>query len=130
MKNYATLTHRIKASVIDSIIVILLMYALSEIFRGFESVSETTRFVCFIVICVIYEPLFVSLFGHTIGHSYSKIMVKQSNNPNKNISFPKALIRYILKVFLGWISLLTVSGNPQKQAIHDIAAGAIVYEEA
>jgi hypothetical protein len=35
----------------------------------------------------------------------------------------------MLRYTLGWISLLTISGNSEKRAIHDMAGGSIVLEE-
>ena len=46
----------------------------------------------------------------------------------KNISFPFALVRYLLKMFLGWISLLTITANDKKKAIHDFVAKSVVIE--
>jgi uncharacterized RDD family membrane protein YckC len=41
-------------------------------------------------------------------------------------SILQAYFRYLLKVFLGWISFLTASFNPGKRAIHDLATGSIM----
>jgi uncharacterized RDD family membrane protein YckC len=40
--------------------------------------------------------------------------------------FPVALIRFTAKVFLGSISLLTITGNSKNRAIHDSIAGSVV----
>jgi hypothetical protein len=54
------------------------------------------------------------------------IRVKRESNEEKNILFPFAVMRYIVKASLGWVSLLTVSGNEKRQAIHDSIAGSVV----
>lgn len=128
--NYAPLTNRIKAAVIDSVVMIALMYAFTEIFRQFDDVSGNIRMFAFIFVFVLCDPIFTSAFGATIGHSYSKITVKRDSNSKKNISFPSAVLRFILKSSLGWLSLLTVTGNDKKQAIHDHVAKSVVLIES
>ncbi|PCJ95511.1 MAG: RDD family protein [Flavobacteriaceae bacterium] len=128
-KNYAILPDRIKAAVVDGILLITLMYASSEIFSFFNEVPQFVRISVFILLFVLYDPIFTSKYGGTIGHSFSGISVKKESDPTKNISFPAALIRFILKALLGWISLLTVTMNDQKQAIHDFAVSSVVLED-
>lgn len=123
---YATLQSRIKAAVIDGIILIVLMYSTTEILKYVDDVPSALRMYLFILFFVLYEPLMVSIFGFTAGHYYSDIKVKRANNLRKNIIFPLALLRFILKFFLGWISLLTVTGTEKKQAIHDKVANSVV----
>lgn len=127
-KEYAILPSRVKAVVIDSIIIIAAMYIVSELFAFFENISNALRITCFVFIFIIYDPLFTSFFGGTIGHTYSKITVKRENNPDKNISFLMALIRFLLKTTLGWFSLLTVTSNEKRQAIHDFVVKSVVLE--
>ena len=86
-------------------------------------------FGLFLFVFFLYEPLFVSAFGGTIGHTYSNIKIKREYNTGKNISFPIAIVRFTLKSLLGWISLLTVTSNTKKQAIHDFAAKSVVVIE-
>lgn len=123
---YAMLLDRIKAAVIDAVILIASMYAVSELLELFEYVPNAIRILFAVFIFVLYEPLFVSQFGGTIGHSYSGLMVKRDNLLCGNINFFMALIRFILKAFLGWISLLTVTSNNKKKAIHDFLANSVV----
>jgi uncharacterized RDD family membrane protein YckC len=54
------------------------------------------------------------------------IRVKRESNEQKNILFPLAIPRYIVKVLLGWVSLLTVSGSKKRKAIHDFLVGSVV----
>lgn len=126
---HALLPDRVKALVIDSIVIVGLMFAASEVLTFFDEVSIYIKVIIFVFAFIIYEPLFVSMYGQTIGHSYSKIKVVKDDNSFKNkISFPAALIRYFMKAVLGWISLLTVSTNEKKQALHDLMIGTIVLK--
>lgn len=125
---YAILPDRVKAVVIDSIILIAAMYLISEIFAQFDEVPQYIRITAFVLISIVYDPFFTSTWGGTIGHSYSNISVRKEVDQSKNISFFSALIRFILKSTLGWISLLTTGTNEKKKAIHDFAAGSVVIE--
>tara|TARA_R110000796_G_scaffold250788_3_gene380615 strand:- start:18342 stop:18734 length:393 start_codon:yes stop_codon:yes gene_type:complete len=126
---YALLPDRVKAAVIDSIILIAMMYGFSELFALFENVPQSFRITAFILVFLLYDPLLTSIYGGTIGHSYSNILVKNEDEPSKNISFPLAVLRFAVKLLLGWISLLTVTSNEKRKAIHDFVAKSIVIKE-
>ncbi|WP_339701833.1 RDD family protein [uncultured Marixanthomonas sp.] len=127
---YATLPDRIKAAFIDAVILIAMMYGASELFSLFESVPDYLRIMVFAFIFILYDPIFISTFGGTIGHLYNNILVKRDTNPSKNILFPHAVLRFIFKFLLGWISLLTTTGNEKRKAIHDYIANSIVIEDS
>lgn len=126
---YALLPDRVKAAVIDSIILIAMMYGFSELFALFENVPQSFRITAFILVFLLYDPLLTSIYDGTIGHSYSNILVKNEDEPSKNISFPLAVLRFAVKLLLGWISLLTVTSNEKRKAIHDFVAKSIVIKE-
>ncbi len=125
---YAILPYRVKAAFIDSLILVAMMYGASEIFSLFESIPNYIRIIVSVFIFILYDPILTSVYGGTIGHSYSGISVKRDNDIDKNLTFPIALIRFIFKVFFGTISLLTVTGNEKKKAIHDFIAKSVVIE--
>lgn len=130
MKNeYAILPDRIKAAVIDGILLIATMYAASEILNIFENVPNYIRISIAISLFILYDPFFTSQYGGTIGHSFSKITVRKDIDRENYIGFPSALLRFILKISLGWISLLTVTGNQKKKAIHDFVVNSVVVNE-
>jgi uncharacterized RDD family membrane protein YckC len=117
---------RIKAAVTDSFVIVGFMVILTIIFSKFDNVPDSFRIAGFIFVFILYDPLFTSLFAGTIGHMIMNIQVKRSSNPEKNILFPLAVVRYIVKVLLGWISLLTVGSNKKHLAIHDMVVSSIV----
>ena len=123
---YAPISTRIKAVIIDSIAIIVLMYATVEVFNLFESIPNYIRISVFVSLFILYEPLLVSIFGATLGHFFNDIVVKQEANENRNINFLLAIIRFITKSLLGWVSLLTVNSNSKKKAIHDYVAQSVV----
>jgi uncharacterized RDD family membrane protein YckC len=123
---YPGVSDRIKAAVMDSFVMVGFMAILTIIFSKFNNVPDSFRIAGFIFIFLLYDPLFTSLFAGTIGHMIMNIQVKRSSNPEKNILFPLAIIRYTIKVLLGWISLLTVGSNKKHMAIHDMVVSSIV----
>ena len=117
---------RVKALVIDSIMLVLMMGAVTFLFSKLESVPETFRIVAFVVIFVLYDPLLTSMAGGTVGHKANGIRVKRASNHNKNILLPMAILRFLIKAFLGIISLVTLSFNDERRGIHDLASGSVV----
>ncbi len=129
-QEYPGLYQRIVAVFVDSIILTIFVIITVDIFSYFETVTSVAKVIAFILIFFLYDPILTSFFAGTIGHKATGIRVKQANNPNKNIYFHIALIRYLIKASLGWISLLTVIGNSKKQAIHDLIVNSVVvYSE-
>ncbi|WP_163324460.1 RDD family protein [Draconibacterium mangrovi] len=125
-QNYPGVFVRVKAVITDSVILLIFMLGIVALFDRFENVPDFARIAAFVFIFLLYDPLFTSIFGGTIGHFLFGIRVKRANNPEKNILFPLAVIRYIIKALLGWLSLITVSGNKKAKAIHDIVVQSIV----
>jgi len=125
-ENYPGVADRVKAMVIDYMMIIIFLFIITYIFSIFEYVPDYARKIAFFFIFVFYDPIFTSFFGGTIGHFMIGIRVKREKNEMKNILFPLAIIRFFVKLLLGWISLLTVSGNKKRKAIHDHLVGSVV----
>ncbi|WP_347156587.1 RDD family protein [Pontibacter chitinilyticus] len=125
-ENYPGVFDRAKAIVVDGVVIVIFMFVISYIFSLFSSVPDNARIIAFIFIFFLYDPIFISLFGGTIGHLLIGIRVKRESNEQKNLLFPVAILRYIVKVFLGWISLLTITGNKKGKAIHDYLVDSVV----
>lgn len=119
---------RVKAATIDSIILILFMLIATDIFARFENVPDYARMLAFVFIFILYDPLMVTIFGATVGHRVSKLKVQQLNT-GKHINFGFAIIRFLIKATLGWVSLFTVSTNKNRQAIHDSIVDSIVVHD-
>lgn len=125
-EKYPGVSDRVKAILADSMVIIIFMFVAAYTFSIFKYVPDSARIIAFIFIFVLYDPIFTSLFGGTIGHFMIGLRVKREKNQMKNILFPMAIIRFFVKVLLGWISLLTVSGNKKRKAIHDYLVGSVV----
>lgn len=123
---YPGIMERIKAMMIDGILLTICLILFSYLYSFFDNVPDTVRMVVFIFLFLLYDPLLTSMRGGTIGHMIMGIRVKKESDETKNILFPFALIRYIVKIFLGWISLLSVLQNEKKRALHDYLVGSVV----
>lgn len=124
--NYADVSLRVKAIVVDTIVLVIFMVLTTFILSKFENVHDGIRIFAFIFIFLLYDPIFTSLFGGTIGHMMIGLKVKQEKNETKNIKIHFAIVRYVVKTFLGIISLFTVSGNAKSKAIHDYIVGSVI----
>ncbi len=105
------------------------MIIAAHIFSLFNAALPRARIITLLSIFLLYDPLFVSSFGGTIGHIIIGLRVKENINEQKNIHFLLAFVRYIIKLLLGWISLLTISKTQKKRAIHDIISGSVVISK-
>ena len=125
-KIYPGVFDRVKAMVTDGIILVVFMVATSSVFSLFNDVHDIVRVSAFVFIFLLYDPLLTSFWGGTIGHRLIGIRVRKERDEQCNIQFPFAVLRYIVKATLGWISLLTIGGNNKGKAIHDYVAGSVV----
>jgi len=123
---YPGIPERLKAIFTDMLVLFAMVLGVTSIFANFKNVPEEARMVAFIFVFVLYDPLMTSFFGGTAGHFMQGLRVKQEQDETKNIYFHRALIRFILKAALGWLSFITISGSQKSLAIHDIAADSVV----
>ncbi|TNE79757.1 MAG: RDD family protein [Bacteroidetes bacterium] len=124
--DYPGIAYRAKAASIDGILLIVFLALLNSIISSFNRVPDGFKIAGFLFVFVFYDPLFTCFTGGTIGHKLMGIRVKKLNNEESNINFFVAVIRFLIKAFLGWISLLSVNMNPKKQALHDQFVRSIV----
>ncbi|MEQ9378498.1 MAG: RDD family protein [Imperialibacter sp.] len=129
-QEYPGVLARVKAVIVDGAILLLMMVGASMAFSAFSDVPESVKIAVVIFVFILYDPLLTSLFGGTLGHMTTGIRVKRESDERKNILFTSAIVRFLLKGLLGWISLLTVMGNERRKAIHDYVAGSVVVYKA
>jgi uncharacterized RDD family membrane protein YckC len=124
--NYPRVAAWAKAMIIDSIVLIILIVTATQVLAGFDVVPDYVRMGVFVLVFFLYDPIFTSLFGCTIGHLVIGIRVKRESNPDKNLLFPLAIVRYAIKLGLGMVSLFTVMSDSKGKAIHDMVVGSVV----
>jgi len=123
-----TLVHRIKALVIDTLLILLIFTLTSLTIGDIGGIAVYFKVAVLIFCFLVYEPLLVSIRGATVGHSIMGLRIKNIQDRRKNIHFIYAVIRLFFKLLLGWISLITVLTNKNKRAVHDMLSGAIVLK--
>jgi uncharacterized RDD family membrane protein YckC len=126
-EKYPLLIERIQSTLIDSVLIILLMFLFSNILDKMQNPPDWIRIAMFVGIWLVYEPLCTSI-GFTLGNYIKGIRVRKAETTAKKINFFQAIIRYIFKVLLGWISFLTISSNPKRRAIHDLISGSVMIK--
>jgi len=105
--------------------IILLMFIFSLVLERIEHVPDGVRMALFIFIWCIYEPLCTAL-GCTIGNWIKGIRVRRHGATEQRINIFQAFIRYFVKYLLGRLSFVTIHGNKERRAIHDLAAGSVM----
>ena len=63
---YGTLINRVKAVIVDSLVIMGLALGISSILENFEKVPDFIRVILFIVI-FLYDPFFTSFIGASPG---------------------------------------------------------------
>ncbi|RZM30317.1 MAG: RDD family protein [Pedobacter sp.] len=122
---YPVISDRVQSTFIDTVVVVILMFGVASLLDKFSSPPDWIRIVLFFALFGVYEPVCVA-FGCTIGNYLKGIRVRDADDQSKRINILAAFLRYILKVLLGWISFLSVQLNPERRAIHDLAAGSVM----
>jgi uncharacterized RDD family membrane protein YckC len=125
---YPDLSERVQSTFIDFIFIVIMMFCCASILDRYENPPDWIRIALFFGLWAVYEPLCTSL-GCTIGNLVKGIRVRNHNDVTKKINILQALLRYIIKCLLGWISFLTIHGNPQRRAIHDLVAGSVMIRK-
>ena len=126
-EKYPQLTDRIQSAFIDAILIVILMFIFASILDKFDNVPDWVRIVMFAALFIAYEPLCMTL-GSTLGNYLKGIRVRKNSDSTKRINIFQAIIRYPVKMFLGWVSFLTIHSNPKRRAIHDLVSGSVMIK--
>lgn len=87
--------------------------------------ARSAIFVLIVSSILLYDPLMVSQYGGTFGHRAFNICVVQAGTQRK-LSLPSAIVRAVIKSFLGLFSLTFMFVTSKAQSLHDMAAGSEV----
>ncbi|MEM9857308.1 MAG: RDD family protein [Bacteroidota bacterium] len=127
--SFPNLLTRVKALVVDLIIILIIFSLASVIIGEIGDAPNWVRGSIFVFSLYRYEPIFLTLFGGTIGHQLVKVKIRRLNDPSRKINILHASIRFITKYLLGWVSFITITSNKRKRGIHDMTAGSIVLNK-
>jgi hypothetical protein len=103
------------------------MYLLTHLFSIFKNVPDEIRLSAFLLLFGGYEPI-CTAFGATLGHYLTRIRVRKLSDTSQRINILQSFIRYPIKVALGMYAYLSISRNPQRRAIHDLARGSVMIK--
>ena len=126
-QKYPELSERIQSTMIDTILIIIMMFVFSSVLDRYENAPDWVRMLMFAGLFIIYEPLCTSL-GCTLGNYLKGIRVRRNSDTTKRINIFQAIIRYVTKFLLGWLSFLTIGTNPKRRAIHDMICGSVMIK--
>ena len=127
---YPSILRRYLSTLIDSIFILSILILAGYIFQEKQGIANQVRVAIILAMFFIYEPLCTSLFC-TLGQKIIGIRVRNhAAFGDERISLPKAYLRIISKVFLGFISFFTIMFSKEKRAIHDFIAGSVVLEKS
>lgn len=126
-EKYPQLIDRIQSSFIDMMLIIVMMFVFSSILDRFENVPDWVRISLFAGLFIFYEPLCMTI-GFTLGNYIKNIRVRKHSDSAHRINIFQAIIRYPVKVLLGWVSFLTINTNPKRRAIHDLVSGSVMIK--
>lgn len=127
--NYPPLITRLKCTLTDTMVVIVLMIISTQVLESFNNPPVWARIIA-LGLVVLYEPLCIA-FGRTFGQLMMGLKVVRfddfrAEGKQHNIGLVLSIVRYIVKILLGSISLLTVTNNKHKKAIHDSISGSLM----
>ncbi len=123
---YARLPRRIQAVVVDTSLLVMVVLLATAVAGGIESEWASTLLVrASMVLALLYEPVLVSLAGSTVGHRALNLRVV-SGSTGGRLPFFRALLRSVFKAVFGLLSFVFVLFTRRHQALHDLAADALV----
>ena len=122
---YARFSRRLRAMFLDWTLSLALIFGALMVASNVESDTLARVLgVLVVLILVLYEPILVSRVGSTLGHYWTNLRVVADNGGN--LSFPRALGRFVLKSLLGWYSFLSMRVTRRNQAVHDLLTRSTV----
>jgi uncharacterized RDD family membrane protein YckC len=123
---YARFLPRLRALIVDSIILAVVIFGAVMIAVAIRS-DNFARPLGFAVAAfwLLYEPLFVSFAGGTLGHIWANLRVVDDRTGG-NVGFLKAVARAGIKGALGWVSFVTMLTTRRSQAVHDLLTRSTV----
>ena len=124
---YAGFAARFRALLVDTIVIMGSVMVGALLAIAAPSTELTGRILLLALVCLVllYEPLMVSRFGATVGHRRANLMVVADRTGTRP-SFPRAVLRYLIKGVLGLASFVTMAFTPRHQAVHDRLSGTTV----
>lgn len=123
---YARFSRRLRGMFIDWALTLAVIFGAAIIAASARNDDVSRGLAVAVVIAVVlYEPILVSRTGGTIGHYVTNLRVVDEGH-GRNVSFLKALSRFVIKGLIGWFSFLFMAATRRNQAIHDLVTRSTV----
>ncbi|MDJ0655697.1 MAG: RDD family protein [Xanthomonadales bacterium] len=119
---YPSIARRYFATALDMIVIIGLITLIIKIFKAVGMEEGPFWAVAFAPV-VLYEPLLTGLAA-TIGQVTFRFRVRDPET-RRPIGVLRAYLRWLLKILLGLISLLTIPRDRYRRAIHDRSVDSV-----
>jgi len=114
------------ASLADGGLALLLIVAVGMLPGSGEGVGRT-KLLAFFFLLFWYDPLFTSRWC-TLGQWLAGIRVRRNDDFDEPLPLHKAILRFLVKGTLGWVSFFSMPFTDRYRALHDIAAGSVVLQ--
>ena len=121
---YATLPRRVKASIIDGIVVLALVILCPMVIASIMG-RETVLSPAAMVAPLLLEPFLISFLGFTLGQYLFGMQVIRLDTGEK-CPLGASFGRYLIKIILGGLSMAYMLFSRKHQAIHDHVAKTLV----
>ena len=122
---YPRLVRRVRAYLIDQMILLALLAAWLLLLPWMEGFTSAQKIFVLIAPIWLAEPCLVSLTGATIGHHLMRLRIRDAR-ADRNLGFVRATLRAVLRLMLGWLSVLFILVTRRRQALHDVLLGSVV----
>ena len=124
---YATFALRVRALVLDSLILFAVLLAAVAVAANVHlgQSGRLTLFGGLVALVILYEPLLIASRGRTVGHWLCNLRVVAPTADGR-LPLWKAFLRWFLKGLTGLASFATMGATPRNQALHDLAFGTTV----
>jgi uncharacterized RDD family membrane protein YckC len=122
---HATIGRRLKASVIDGVVLLALIVVIPLVAHALAGDSIAGLWLLMYAPVFVLEPLLVSFWGQTIGQYLLGVRVVREN-AFLRCPLPLSFLRFYTKAVLGLWSMIYMVFSKKHKAIHDYLAGTIV----
>lgn len=123
---YARFSRRLRGLFIDWTISLVVMFGALMIASSLRNDDVSRALGIGVVLFVLlYEPVLVSMTGSTIGHRMTNMRVVDDAHGG-NVSFLKAVARFVIKNLIGLYSFVAMATTRRNQTVHDLLTKSTV----
>lgn len=126
---YPRLLRRVRATLVDSLLLTLVAFGALFLAASAGLAHPLGKALLILLPILMLEPGLVALTGGTVGHHLVRLRVTRLDGV-RNITFPAATVRFLVKLLFGTLSLIFVLTTSRHQALHDLVARSMVIHKA